>query len=206
METGVSTPGGRAGPRAPPPPVQYGSAVSAPRPADRRSPLGAPEPFAGPSAFGHADALLLAHRYADIVNRASWGELGEVVTPDVTVTLDLRTGTEKLLRGVAELSSFLAESISRFAWFQFAPMSTSALDAGPGRGRSRLFIEERRHLTIDGVVQSRTVANGVYHDTAVLTPTGWRWDSRRYASLARGEPWQLFPFPADLHDFLKPRP
>ena len=152
-------------------------------------------------SFGFEAASELVHRYADIVTRRAWSELDQVVTADVSVTLDLRDREPIALRGRDALGDFLDRAMARFAWFQFVPLAIAAAPGRPGHGRSRLYIEERRHL-VGSSGTPRTVANGVYHDEVFFGPDGWRWSRRHYSSLARSEPWELFDFPADFTHFL----
>ena len=154
--------------------------------------------------YGHGDALELAHTYADIVNRQAWHELGHVVTPQVSVRLDLRDRAPLNLVGLDQLADFLADALRRFEAFQFVPLSVRVSSVGAGAGRSRMYIEERRHVAEGGTAGGRSVAKGVYHDSASFGPDGWRWNSRIYSSLARSEPWQLFGFPTEYDDFLSP--
>ena len=125
----------------------------------------------------------LQNRYADIVIRRAWDELGEIVRADCEVVVDVHH-TQFQLTGPRELGDFIERQIQRFDLFHFVILNTvMRIDAAAGTAGARLYINEIRQNRSDG---RRTDAYGVYHDRFERDGDGRWWFARRhYRSLAR---------------------
>jgi hypothetical protein len=125
----------------------------------------------------------LQARYGDAVTRRAWGELPALFTPGCPITLDLRNGTVVEHAGGAAIGAFIAASIERFEFFEFALLN-AVVDLGPGpdEATGRLYMWELRQ---DAGTHRWTNAYGLYRDRYERVDGRWVFAARRYASLAR---------------------
>jgi hypothetical protein len=162
-----------------------------------------------PAADDTADYIAvrrLQNRYADIVTRRAWSELHDLMTPGCTLDLDL--GDRQLaFAGPDAIGAFIDESIQRFSFFHFVPLTTVMdIDVAAGRADARLWMVELRQDAADG---RRTDAYGLYRDRLERDGDGrWRLSARRYSSFSRtAEPGAdvdqlIFPLPPDMGSIL----
>lgn len=127
----------------------------------------------------HVGIMRLQAAYADVVTRRAWDELPLLFAEGCTVTLDLRDGSPRVLRGGEELTAFVAGALERFPFFVFAVLNVVTWSGG-----SRTYIHEIRRDR-EGAPSD---AYGVYEDRVEPAPggDGWRFAERRYTSLSRG--------------------
>lgn len=125
----------------------------------------------------------LQNAYADIVTRRCWAELGDVMEPECTLSLDLGDRSMELV-GPGAIGEFIGTQLERFSFFEFVILNTVVeLDATRGTAAARLYMQELRQNRSDG---RRSNAFGVYHDSMVRSSEGtWRFAHRRYASYSR---------------------
>ena len=163
------------------------------------------------SLTDHVVALWrLQSRYADVVTRRAWGELGHLFLPETTVHIDTVTNPPRTIVGPDEFASVIGAAIERFDHFTFVILNTvvdvdeAALAAGGGPDRpltatGRMFMCEIRH---DAATDTWQNAHGVYSDRYVWLDGdtgGWRVAERRYRSMARtGPDGAVFGLPPDL--------
>ena len=142
----------------------------------------------------------LQSRYADICSRQAFSELGDLITPDAKITLDLR-GSELSFIGPIEIGDFVAKSLIAFDFFQFVIRNTVIEIDDSGDGASgRLWMSEMRRVKNTGLWST---IFGVYHDQYVKTDSKWMISSRYYHSLARLshglESCDVFEFPEEFN-------
>ncbi len=125
----------------------------------------------------------LQHRYADVVTRRAWSELGEVLAPECVLVLDL-ADRQLEFTGPAEIADFIAAQLEQFSFFEFVIGNTvMEIDAQDGRARARMWMKEVRQAVADGRASS---IHGLYHDDFERDPDGrWWFVHRRYRSRAR---------------------
>jgi hypothetical protein len=119
--------------------------------------------------------------YGDAVTRRAWDELVPMFRPDCPITLDLRDGRTIEHVGPEAIGAFIAQSIERFDFFEFALLNSvvDVLDAGD-LATGRLYMWELRQQ--EGRWSN---AYGLYRDRYERTDDRWVFAERRYASLAR---------------------
>jgi hypothetical protein len=127
----------------------------------------------------------LQARYADVVTRRAWLELGELFRPDATVDLDTVTAEPRTLVGPHELGDFIAASIERFDHFSFVILNAVVEVDGTTDARGRMFMSEIRH---DRTADEWTTAYGCYSDRYVKRDDRWWFAGRSYRSMARTGP------------------
>jgi len=134
--------------------------------------------------------------YADVVNRRAWGELHELFLPDAPLRLDLRDRAAVEHVGPTAVGAFIDGAIERFAFFEFVALNLRVLrHADPDRARVRTYMCELRQ----DHAGTPSRAFGLYQDDVVRTPDGWRFASRDYQSMGRGEHGlDLMPLPEIL--------
>ena len=158
-----------------------------------------------PAADDTADYIAirrLQNRYADVVTRRAWPELHDLMTPDCTLDLDLGD-RQMAFAGPDAIGAFIDESIQRFSFFHFVPLTTVMdIDVAAGQADARLWMVELRQNAADG---RRTDAYGLYRDRVERDGDGrWRLSARRYSSFSRtAEPGAdvdqlIFPLPPDM--------
>jgi hypothetical protein len=141
-----------------------------------------PDPAAVARAVDVVAIGQLAARYGDVVTRRAWGELPSLFAPGCPVTLDLRGGRVLELAGADDVGSFVAASVERFAFFEFAVLN-HVVDVAGDRATGRLYLWELRQ---EAATATWTNAYGVYQDDYARLDGRWVFARRRYASLARG--------------------
>jgi hypothetical protein len=126
----------------------------------------------------------LQSAYGDAITRRAWTELGPMFLPDCPIRLDLRGGAVIEHVGPGAIGSFIASSLERFEFFEFALLNAVVSLDGDGDGATgRLYMWELRQ---DAETQRWTNAFGLYEDTYVrVGEGGWVFASRHYSSLAR---------------------
>ena len=141
---------------------------------------------------------LLRH-YADVCTRRAWPELHDLFLADATVTLDLRD-RELIIDGPAALGEFIGGSLEQFDFFQFAIRNTVVevgVGGDPDAAAGRMWMSEFRHAvaaTADdhAGTDGWSTIFGLYQDRYRRTPDGWRFERRRYQSIARPAEGALF--------------
>ena len=121
--------------------------------------------------------------YGDAVTRRAWDELVPLFRPDCVITLDLRDGRALEHVGPEAIGSFIAASIERFEFFEFALLN-AVVDCSRDQATGRLYMWELRQR--DGQWSN---AYGLYRDRYERTDDDrWVFAERKYASLARTAP------------------
>lgn len=125
----------------------------------------------------------LQDRYADIVTRRAWPELGEVLRPACAITIALPDRTIDL-SGPDGLAEFIAPTMAQFSFFQFVILNTVFdIEATAGTAAARMFMQEARQSAETG---RRADTFGVYHDRFERDDGGrWWFASRHYRTVAR---------------------
>lgn len=119
--------------------------------------------------------------------------------PDCPVHLDLRDGTTRSITGSSAVVDFIATSIERFEFFEFALLN-SVVRTGPtgDEATGRLYMWELRQ---DAATGRWSNAYGLYRDRYQRRDGRWLFAERRYSSLARTDPdgdgMLVFPVPGD---------
>ena len=148
--------------------------------------------MSGPSAEAVLAAVdevairALVAEYADVVNRRAWAELDQLFLADASIAIDLRDRPPIAIVGPGALGEFIGGAIERFAFFQFVALNVRVMlriDGDGDRAAIRTYMCELRQ-DHDGT-PSR--AFGLYQDAVARTEDGWRFERRRYQSMARGE-------------------
>jgi hypothetical protein len=149
-------------------------------------------PPAAASETDHVVALWrLQSRYADVITRRAFHELGELFLPDTRVDIDTVTAPPRSVVGPTELGELVRTSIARFDHFAFVILNTVVeLDpaddgAGVDGARGRIFMCEVRH---DRATDTWPSAHGVYEDRYRHLDGRWWFAHRSYRSLARSGP------------------
>ncbi len=137
-----------------------------------------------------------------MVSRRVWPELRELFLDDARVEVDTRTAEPLVFDGPDALGTFIAGAIERFGFFEFVVLNTRielAVGGDPDRADGRMYMCELRVEADSGEWNN---AFGVYHDRYRRTDDGWRFEHRRYHSLARTSTAphlaETFAFPNDL--------
>jgi hypothetical protein len=138
----------------------------------------------------------LQDAYADISTRRAWSELHEIFLPEVTVSVDRRTGSSLEMVGPTAVGEFINNAIAHLDFFEFVILNTRIFlnhDGDPDQAAARVYINELRHERDPGRF---THAYGVYHDVYRRRDGRWWFAQRRYSSLARtGRDAEVFDFP-----------
>jgi hypothetical protein len=119
--------------------------------------------------------------YGDAVTRRAWEELMPMFRADCPIRLDLRDGRVIEQVGPGAIGAFIASSIERFEFFEFALLNAVVSVQGDD-ATGRVYMWELRQ---DGESHRWTNAFGVYADRYVRSGDGWQFASREYSSLAR---------------------
>jgi SnoaL-like domain len=139
----------------------------------------------------------LQDAYADIASRRAWNELHEIFLPEVTVSVDRRTGSPLEMTGPTAVGEFIGNAIAHMDFFEFVILNTRIFlnhDGDPDKAAARMYINELRH---DRDAGRFTHAYGIYHDVYQRRDDRWWFAQRRYSSLARtGRDAEVFDFPA----------
>jgi hypothetical protein len=123
----------------------------------------------------------LQSAYGDVVTRRAWSELTPMFLPDCPIRLDLRGGKVIEHVGPDAIGEFIASSLERFAFFEFALLN-AVVDLDGDRATGRLYMWELRQ---DSASNRWTNAFGLYEDAYERHDGGWVFASRHYSSLAR---------------------
>jgi hypothetical protein len=136
----------------------------------------------------------LVAAYADVVNRRTWTELADLFVPDAPVTLDLRDRPVIELTAPEGIGRFIAGALEQYPFFEFVALNVRVLrDDDADRARVRTYMCELRQ----DLRGTPSRAFGLYQDVVSRHETGaWRFASRHYQSMARGEQGlDLMPMP-----------
>jgi hypothetical protein len=134
--------------------------------------------------LAHLGISRLLGRYADVVTRRAWSELGDLFEPDATVTVDTQVGDPIELVGADQVGEFIGRSVERFEFFELVPLNlVIEVDGDTATGRA-YQVEVRQELASG----RHTDAYGLYTDRYVRRAARWRFAARRYRSLARNGP------------------
>ena len=119
--------------------------------------------------------------YGDAVTRRAWDDLVPMFLPGCPIRLDLRDGRVIEHVGPRAIGAFIATSLERFEFFEFALLNAVVLlDGDVATGR--LYMWELRQ---DAETHTWSNAFGVYRDHYARVDGSWRFASRDYSSLAR---------------------
>lgn len=135
--------------------------------------------------------------YGDAVTRRAWDEVPGMFVPECPVHLDLRDGRSHTIAGGEAMADFIAASIERFEFFEFALLN-SVVDILPtgDEATGRLYMWELRH---EAGTDRWSNAYGLYRDRYRCHDGRWLFAERRYSSLARSAPdgdgMLVFPIP-----------
>jgi hypothetical protein len=133
------------------------------------------------SAIDQLGIRQLQAAYGDAVTRRAWNELVPMFLADCPIRLDLRDGRVIEHVGPHAIGTFIAASLERFEFFEFALLNAVVfLDGDVATGR--LYMWELRQ---DGDTHTWSNAFGVYNDEYARVDGRWRFASRNYSSLAR---------------------
>src|SRR5690242_16483117 len=134
--------------------------------------------------------------YGDAVTRRAWDDLVPMFRPDCPVRLDLRDGRVVEHIGARAIGDFIATSIERFEFFEFALLNSVVFVDGDA-ATGRLYMWELRQ---DETSHRWSNAFGLYNDDYARVDGRWVFASRRYSSLARtagdGRGMDVFAIPA----------
>ena len=144
------------------------------------------------------DQLAIRHlqaAYGDAVTRRAWDELVPMFLPDCPIRLNLRDGRVIEHVGPHAIGTFIATSLERFEFFEFALLNAVVfLDGDVATGRVYMW-----ELRQDAGTHRWTNAFGVYSDHYALVDGQWSFASRHYSSLARtaddGKGMEVFTIP-----------
>jgi hypothetical protein len=133
--------------------------------------------------------------YGDAVTRRAWDELVPMFLADCPIRLDLRDGRVIEHIGPHAIGGFIATSLERFEFFEFALLNAVVSVEGDV-ATGRVYMWELRQ---DMSTHQWTNAFGVYGDQYAMVDGRWRFASRHYSSLARttddGEGMDVFTIP-----------
>ena len=132
----------------------------------------------------HLAISRLLARYADVVTRRAWPELGALFEPDATVTVDTQVGDAIELVGAERVGEFIGANVERFEFFELVPLNL-VVDVDGDEASGRAYQVEVRQEQATG---RHTNAYGLYTDRYVRRSGRWRFAERRYRSLARNGP------------------
>ena len=127
----------------------------------------------------------LQSAYADVVSRRAWPELGELFLADARVEVDTRTAEPLVFEGPEALGTFIEGAIERFGFFEFVVLNTRievGIGGDPDLAHGRMYMCELRTEVDSGEWNN---AFGAYHDRYRRDADTWRFEHRRYHSLAR---------------------
>lgn len=140
----------------------------------------------------------LQRAYADVIDRRDWAGLSELFVPDAVIELDLVTTELRTLVGPEALGGFIGAAVERFSFFEFVILN-SHVDLWPEGDRdaatARVFMCELRQNVGEA---TRNDAFGLYRDRYVRRDGRWWFAARRYRSMVRFPPGDVFPLPAEL--------
>jgi hypothetical protein len=135
--------------------------------------------------------------YGDAVSRQAWDEVAAMFAPDCLVHLDVRDGTTRTISGGEAMAAFIATSIERFEFFEFALLN-SVVEISADIATGRLYMWELRQ---DRGTGRWSNAYGLYRDRSLQRDGRWLFAERQYSSLARtapdGDGMLVFPIPGD---------
>src|SRR4051794_2656735 len=94
-------------------------------------------------AIDHLAITQLQAAYGDAVTRRAWDELLPMFRDDCPITLDLRNGTTLEHVGPAAIGAFIAKSIERFEFFEFALLN-AVVEVDGDTATGRLYMWELR--------------------------------------------------------------
>jgi hypothetical protein len=133
--------------------------------------------------------------YGDAVTRRAWDELVPMFVPDCPIRLDLRDGRVIEHIGPQAVGTFIATSIERFEFFEFALLNAVVFVRGDV-ATGRVYMWELRQ---DASTHRWSNAFGLYSDEYSLVEGRWRFASRHHSSLARtadeGQGMDVFTIP-----------
>jgi hypothetical protein len=133
------------------------------------------------SAIDQLGIRQLQAAYGDAVTRRAWDELVPMFLSDCPIRLDLRDGRVIEHVGPEAIGAFIASSIERFEFFEFALLNAVVfLDGDTATGR--LYMWELRQ---DAEDHTWSNAFGLYSDEYARIDGQWVFASRHYSSLAR---------------------
>ena len=141
--------------------------------------------------------------YADVITRRAFAELGELMLPGCSVSLDLVSAPVRELAGPEVLAGMLRSALERFDHFMFVIRNSVVdVDVAAGLAAGRTFISEIRHDRSADVWEE---THGMYEDDYLRVDGRWWFTERHYRSLARNAPESVvFGLPATLRHAGRP--
>ena len=130
----------------------------------------------------HLAISRLQGRYADIVTRMAWTEMADIVSPSATFSFDLRSGPPIELVGLEALVAFGTRACEQFTFYLYQPLNTVLTEADEVRATGRSYALE---VGEDRTSGAWVEFYGLYHDEYRLSAGGWRFERRRFQTLAR---------------------
>jgi hypothetical protein len=135
----------------------------------------------------------LQSRYADIVTRRAWDEMGEIATGDARFTFDLRIGEPLVFIGPVALATFGAGATAGFSFYEYLPLNTVVDVTGPTAATGRFYSLE---IGVEKASGRWTEFYGLYHDDYVVDGGRWRFAARAFqtVSVRSGTEVDSYPF------------
>jgi hypothetical protein len=133
------------------------------------------------------DAFMIGRlqaRYADVVTRRAWPELGELFLDEARIEIDTGTAPTRTVTGPAAFGEFVAHAVERFDHFTFVILN-AVVEVHGDQANGRMFICEVRH---DREADAWCNAHGVYEDRYRRVRDRWWFAARHYRSMARTGP------------------
>ncbi len=140
----------------------------------------------------HISISRLQSAYADVVNRRAWPELADLFLPDATVDLDLVTSERREIFGPVDLGHFISSALERFSFFEFVILNAHVElwpDGDVDKATARVFMCELRQEVGE---TDRNEIFGLYRDTYLRRDGSWWFAHRRYRTMARFPPGEVF--------------
>lgn len=136
-------------------------------------------------AADHAAISTLQRRYADVVSRQAFGELGELFRPDIHLFMELPGHTKEVV-GPDAFGEYVAKRIAHLEFFQFV-ITNTVVDVADGADTAtgRTWFHE---LHQSAETHRLVYLYGLYRDEFARIDGRWWFTQRRFAPLAMTSP------------------